>query len=558
MEKELILKHALKNALDFGRANPKAVLGKVLAEDPELKKRVPEVIKAIDEVVQEISALGPDEIKERLKGYDFAPKKEKKKELLAPLTVKGDVVMRFAPNPSGPLHLGHTRAAVLNDEYVRKYNGKLILRMEDTDPSRVDPEAYDMIREDLEWLGVRIHETVFQSGRMDIYYDHARKLIEKGHAYVCTCQQEAFQRLRNKKTACPCRGNTPDANLELFEKMFTEFREGEAALRLKTDIEHPDPAVRDYPIMRISEVPHPRLEGTRVYPLMNFSVAVDDHLLGLTHVLRGKDHIANTRRQEYIYRYFGWEMPDFIHYGRMKIEGLALKTSKIREGIASGEYSDWDDARLGTLRAMRRRGIQPLAIRKAILDVGAKPSDISFSWKNLYAYNRDIIEKDAKRYFFVDSPRKLLIEDCPEVDHRAPYHPDRPEMGRRTVRLVPEDGTGRVFIASADFEKMKEGKFLRLMEAFNIEVLKKEGERATARFHSTGLEEARKRKAQLIHWVNPEGIKVKVVTPEGVLEGLGEANLKEVKVGDIIQFERFGFVRIDSVGEPMVAYFAHK
>ena len=116
-----------------------------------------------------------------------------------------------------------------------------------------------------------------------------------------------------------------------------EFYEGEASVRVRTELDHPDPAMRDFPAFRILRQPlHPRIDAV-VYPLMNFSVAVDDHLLGVTHVIRGKDHIANTRRQRYIFDYFGWDIPVYRHYGRMGIEGVVLSTSQMRQGIESGD-----------------------------------------------------------------------------------------------------------------------------------------------------------------------------------------------------------------------------
>ena len=117
---------------------------------------------------------------------------------------------------------------------------------------------------------------------------------------------------------------------------------------------------------------------------MNFSVVIDDHLLGITHVIRGKDHIANTRRQRYIYDYFGWRPPVYRHYGRMGIEGVVLSTSSMREGINAGTYTGWDDIHLGTLRAIARRGIKPEAVREAVVEIGIGEADISFSMENLY------------------------------------------------------------------------------------------------------------------------------------------------------------------------------
>ena len=134
---------------------------------------------------------------------------------------------------------------------------------------------------------------------------------------------------------------------------------------------------------------------------MNFSVVADDHLLGVTHVIRGKDHIANTRRQRYIYDHFGWEVPVYRHYGRMGIEGVVLSTSQMRLGITEGKYTGWDDIRLGTLRALARRGILPDAVKNAMLAIGIGETDISFSWDNLYAENKKLVDPVANRYFFV-------------------------------------------------------------------------------------------------------------------------------------------------------------
>jgi glutamyl-tRNA synthetase len=291
---------------------------------------------------------------------------------------------------------------------------------------------------------------------------------------------------------------------------------------------------------------------------MNFSVAIDDHLLGITHVLRGKDHIVNTRKQEFIYRFFSWEMPEFIHYGRLKIEGVALSTSKIKEGIEAGKYAGWDDASLGTLRALARRGFRSEAIRKAMLEVGVKQSDINFSWKNLFAYNRELIEPIANRYFFVASPVEVVIEGAPEFSREVRLHPDYPERGSRKLELTPEQGIASVFIAQSDYEKLREGSFMRLMEGFNIEIVEKGKEKAKARFHSFELDEAKRRKAPLIHWVPAqENIAVKVVKPDRIESGVGEPSLAKVKRDDVVQFERYGFARIDEVGEGVVAYYAH-
>jgi glutamyl-tRNA synthetase len=555
---EVIRKHALKNALDFGNADSKAVLGKVLAESPELREKVGDILPAIEEVVAEVNAMPKEQLEKEVAKFEYVEKKEKKTGL-PELENPENVVLRFAPNPSGPLHLGHARAAILNDEYAKKYSGKLVLRIEDTDPSRVDPDAYAMIEEDLDWLGVVSHEKVIQSERLEIYYEHCRKLLEMGNAYVCTCEPAAFRKFRLAGEASPCRKNSIEENIEKYNKMFTDYKEGEAVVRLKTDMKIKDPAMRDLPLMRISEYPHPRAKGKRVYPLMNFSVTIDDHFNGLTHVLRGKDHIPNIRKQRFIYDYFGWTPPEYIHYGRLKVEELQLSTSKTKEGIEGGEYTGWDDAKLGTIRAMAKRGIKPEAIRRAMIDVGTKPSDINLSWKNLYAYNRELIERDANRYFFVDDPKELTVTGAPEMEISAPLHPDFKDRGNRNLGEIT-GGEIKFYIPSSDFETIKKGEFVRLMEAFNIEITNVTKDTAEAKFISRELEDARKKKAKLIHWACPyDKIKVKVISPDGVKKGYGEPDLKNVKVDDIIQFERFGFVRLDEIkDDELIFYFTHK
>ena len=204
-----------------------------------------------------------------------------------------------------------------------------------------------MVKEDIAWMGLGITETVTQSDRLPLYYDLCTQLIERGGAYVCTCDNEHFKALKQAKTACPCRDQPVETNLAMWEKMLDHgFCEGEASVRVKTDLLHPDPAMRDFPIFRILDSPkHPKVDA-HVYPLMNFSVVADDHLLGVTHVIRGKDHIANTRRQRYLYDHFGWKVPVYRHYGRMGIEGVVLSTSQMRLGINDGTYTGWDDIRL--------------------------------------------------------------------------------------------------------------------------------------------------------------------------------------------------------------------
>ena len=304
--KETVLKYILKNAYDFnGSVNPKVVLGLTLRDNPELKKEVPKVNKLIEETIKEISKLDKKEIKAKLEKLAPELLQEKKKAKIEgplkplPNAEKNKVVVRIAPSPSGPLHIGHAYGASLNYEYAKMYNGKFIVRIEDTNPENIYPEAYELIEKDSKWLTENnVTEIVVQSSRLGIYYDHAEKLVEMEKAYVCTCDADKFRKIKAKSKACPCRSLEKKEQLLRYAKMFNEYAEGEAVLRLKTDIKHKNPAMRDFAIMRINEHIHPKTgKEQRVWPLMVFSVAIDDHKLGLTHVLNGKDHADNAKKR---------------------------------------------------------------------------------------------------------------------------------------------------------------------------------------------------------------------------------------------------------------------
>ncbi len=550
---------ALQNAVRH-KSLPKAgtVIGMVMGRHPEFRDRAKDVAALMPGVIEEVAVLSPEEREARLAelspdlAEDLARPRVHVRELPELENAGSGVVMRFAPNPSGPLHLGHARAAVLNDAYVRRYGGKYILRIEDTDPKRVDPEAYRMVPEDLAWLGVTIHEVVYQSDRFDLYHRYGKELIGRGGAYVCFCENVQFKEMKLARTACPCRGKTIEENLDLFERMLAgEFDEGEVTVRVRTDLEHPDPAMRDFPIFRVLKEPlHPRVEAT-VYPLMNFSVTVDDHLLGVTHVIRGKDHIANTRRQRYIYDYFSWPVPVYRHYGRMGIEGVILSTSQMREGIRTGIFQGWDDIRLGTLRALARRGIDPAAVRGAMIDIGIGETDISFSWDNLYAHNRVLVDPRADRYFFVPDPVRLAVEGAPVETASPLLHPNDPTRGRRELPFL-----GEVLLPRKELS-VNPG-LLRLKDLFNVRV-RPEGEGYSLVYAGGDLAEARAARAPIVQWLPAESfIPGLLLTQDGPVAGAFETGAGS-DVGTVVQFERVGFARIDRV-EPqeLIAYFCHR
>jgi len=546
----LIKKYALQNAIFHdGKAVAKAVLGKIIAEDPKLSERIEDINAQVKMIVTEVNLLSLDDQRKELE--KIAPELLKKEkgvkttELPKLPNVKDEVVMRFAPYPSGPLHIGNARAAILNDEYVKRHNGRLLLVYDDTiggGEKSVEKGAYGYIKEGLDWLGIEVHDVYYKSDRMQIYYDWVEELVKFGYAYVCECETGHLRACREGGVECEHRSETVDDNANKWLDMLGGiYGEGEAVLRLKTDMKHPNPAFRDRVLFRISDRVHPRV-GTRfkVWPLLEFSWAVDDYLLGITHVLRGKDLIIEDEMEKFLWNIFEIEPTEFVHYGMLRLEEMKLSKSKMKKDIEEGVIEGIDDPRTWSLQSLRRRGIRPQAVRNFILGFGLSLTDIEVPAENLYAENRKLIDPTANRYFFVPNPVKIKLKQLHKKKLELPLHPDDKKRGHRTLHLKHD-----VFVSKEDFEKL-EGQEVRLKDFCNV-TLGKEAE-------VTSVEN---KDIPRIQWVSEHAL-VKVVMPDGsVLEGHGEKDLKNLKEGEVVQFERFGFVRMDTKkGE--IFYFAHK
>ncbi len=562
--KNTILKWALDNARKHeGKANPGAVIGKLINEIPEIKPKLKEYNPIIQETISEVNGMPLNQQIERLE--KMAPELLEEKKIIEIKTLKelkdaeqGKVVLRMAPSPSGPLHIGHAFVLSINSEYARKYDGKLILRIDDTNPENIYSKAYEMIPEDANWLTENnVSKVVCQSDRLKDYYDYAEKLVQQGKAYVCTCDPEKFRKLITAKKPCPCRNLSAKEQQKLWDRMFLDFKQGECVLRIKTNIEDPNPALRDWSAFRINETKHPKQGGEyRVWPLMNFAVACDDHDLGVTHTIRGKDHMDNAKKQAQICKFFGWEPPVDLYFGMINFEGIKLSTTETRKMIDYGEYEDWDDIRLQTIRALKRRGYQPEAFVKFAIDIGLSLNDKTVSidefFKILNSHNRDIIEPKANRYFFVEDPVEIKIEDAPKKEAKLKLHPDFEKRGKRKLSF---DGT--VFITKKDKEEIQENNLCRLIDCVNF--VKENGKYI---FDSEEYEKYKADGTRIIHWLpsNCDRMAVEVLMPDKTIKtGIGEEGLSKLKQGDIIQFERFGFVRLDEKkGDILKFWFLHK
>lgn len=551
--RDLVLKYALQNAIFYkGKANPSAVLGKVISQSPEARSNVKEARSLVEQTVRQVNLMGLEEQRKSLSKLapDMLEKEEKKQEGLSDLpdAKEGKVRTRFAPAPTGPLTIGQfMRAVFLSHAYAKKYKGKFVVRVEDTDAKKIEPKAYGWLKEDMLSMGTKWDLLVLQSDRLPLYYKHAKEMIELSKAYVCLCKSEDFKKYKLSKSDCPCRQNDKNKNLELWNAMIKgELEEGSAVLRLRARMNDPNPVLRDPPLLRINKTKHP-LKGTKysVWPLYNFACTIDDHTLEITHVFRGKEHEHNTSVQKSIADVFGWEFPNVINFGMIRFPGEKLHTRDIRERIEKGEVQGWDDPRLPTIRSLLKRGFKPEAIKTLALQCGLSKNDIELSWENLDTQNRKLIDSVANRYMVVVDPVKLSIDSAPEKrEVFEPLHPDHADRGKKKIPL----DHSKIYISGEDHKEFG-GKFIRLKGLYNITLGKK------PRFTDDLLI----KEMPKIQWVSSPNIKVRIIKKDGILEGIGEPELVSVKPNILIQMERIGFGRVDSNNrKEVVVYFAHK
>ena len=556
----LLRKYALQNALEYdGQGQVGSVMGRVMGENPDLRGRAKDLSGFIADQVNDANAMaaekGLDHIRELLESEspDALEKKVKeRREGLPPLpnAQDGKVVLRFAPNPNGPLSLGHARGVVINAELANMHDGEVILRFDDTDAvvKRPDPEAYAMIEDDFTWLAGRAPDRILKaSDRMNVYLEHASKTLAEEHAYVCQCSGEAFKEFRTTKTACPCRDRSTEENMKLWEEMNDgTIQPGGAVIRIRTDMTLPNPALRDWPALRIQHTDHP-LVGDRykVWPLLDFQSAVEDHLQGVTHIVRGKDLMDSTRKQTLPYEKFGWAYPETLYWGRVKVHEFGgFSTSQMKSDIAEGKFSGWDDPRLPTLRAMRRRGYDAGAMRKFWVDLGLTQKDIAVPLSTLNSLNVKAVDADAPRLSFVREPRTVIL-DISETGMdqvTLPIHPEHPDKGIREWPLG--DDTIKVNIASEDFTASETK---RLKDFADIGIHQ---EKTASGWTGDVIRIKREGNTPIIHWL-PENMAqpaVLLLEEDGELvtaSGLLETN--DYPDGTIVQLERMGFAILEGV-----------
>jgi len=394
INKEIIKAYALKNAVEHGG---EAIVGSVinaLFNEGLEKNKIKEIIPEVNSVLKEVNSMDLEEQKKHLSEREnligHRPERQGLPEL--PGAKKGKVIMRFAPSPSGPLHIGHILTILPNFLYVQRHGGIFYIRIEDTNPENIYKPAYKMIEEEAKWICKNKVKIVIQSKRMNIYYKYLKELIDKNVAYVCDCNNEKFKELLIAKKPCSCRGLDKKEQVKRWQKMLSKdkkmnYKPGEVVVRFKSNLNDPNPAMRDFPLARINETPHLlQNKKYRVWPLMNLSVAVDDIEMKISHIIRGKDHMDNAKRQKMMYKALGKEkqFPWTGFIGRLNFEDLTLSTSQFRKDIEAGKYTGWDDKRLPTVASLKKRKYKPETFWKYVEQRGISEVDKVISQKDFF------------------------------------------------------------------------------------------------------------------------------------------------------------------------------
>ncbi len=447
-------KYAVLNALKYGTPDFKSTLGKVIASFPEAKKNIKATVELVKRIVEEISRMPAEDIKKLAEelGVEEEKKAEKKDLDALPNAEPGKVKTRIAPEPNGYLHIGHAISFLLNFMYARKYSGSVVLKLEDTNPLKESPEFYAAILRDLKWLGIEFDELYIISEHFEEIEKAAERLIRKGMAYVCTCPPEEIKRRRIAMEADPCRAHSKEENLELWERMKTGER---FVLRFMGEPSAANAVLRDPVLYRVLDVVHPWTgENHVIYPTYDMANAFTDGSLGITHVLRSEEFLQRTELHKRLMKALGFKPPTYVHYGRFSLEGTPVSKRKIRPLVESGLVTGWDDPRLATIMALRRRGILPETLKELAKSVGLHLGKAEFTWELLLGINRKFLDKKALRIFAVEDPVSLKYEG-PKKTVKLPFHPDI-DVGYRTLEIKPGD---EIFIERKDFERIKSKEF---------------------------------------------------------------------------------------------------
>ncbi|MDE1832893.1 MAG: glutamate--tRNA ligase [Candidatus Micrarchaeota archaeon] len=552
----VIRKYAVKNAIDYGKASPGSVLGRVLGSHPEAKADMKALNSAIARTIEEVNKLDraalEAEYSEHQEEFDKLEKKkadESVPKFVLEGAVKGDFATRYAPAPNGYMHLGHAKAALMASEFARIYDGKIFLYFDDTNPEKDRQEYVDAMKRDLAWLGIKFDHEYYASDNVEKVYDATRELIAKGRAYVCECEAEGMSKDRYEGRECEHRSRSAKENEELFARMLNhKIEEGGAIVRFKGDMASQNTAMRDPTILRIKNDAHYR-QGTKysVWPTYDINTPIMDSLHGVTDVIRSKEFELRDELAAAILDAMGMRRPRIHSESRLVIKNNVTHKRELNKLIEENILTGWDDPRLVTISALRRRGIRPEAIREFVLRFGMSKTDSKVGIEMLLAENRKVVDATARRIYYVEDPVRLDIDGFEGRLVELKLHPTA-DLGSRDYRV-----NGTVYVSKRDADAMKEGIQVRLKNLADVEI--------TGRGKAISAKLSRGEQGGIVQWVPADDhLECTIMVPENPLDDEGklrsdsmktssgyvEGYAKTLKKGDVVQFERFGFCVLDS------------
>ena len=451
------------------------------------------------------------------------------------------VVTRFPPEPNGYLHIGHAKSILLNYGLAKEYNGQFNLRFDDTNPTKEKEEFVDSIKADVEWLGAKWHgDVLFASGYFDKMYEAAVKLIRKGKAYVCDLTAEQIREYRGTLTEpgkeSPYRDRSVEENLELFENMKKGmYADGEKVLRAKIDMASPNINMRDPVIYRVAHISHHRTgDKWCIYPMYDFAHPIEDATEGVTHSICTLEFEDHRPLYDWVVREVGYENPPKqIEFAKLYLNNVITGKRYIKKLVEEGIVDGWDDPRLVSIAALRRRGFTPESIKNFVELVGVTKSQGAVEYPMLEYCIREDLKLKAKRMMAVLNPVKLVIDNYPDnqVEYmEVPNNQENPELGIRKVPFTKE-----LYIEREDFMEEPPKKYfrlfpgneVRLMNAYFVKCVdyKKDEAGNITEIHCTYDPETRggnftgRKVKGTIHWVSAtEGVKVKARLYENIVD----------------------------------------
>ncbi|KAI9033267.1 tRNA synthetases class I, catalytic domain-containing protein [Hyaloraphidium curvatum] len=503
-----------------------------------------------------------------------------------PFAEEGKVVTRFAPEPSGYLHIGHAKAVLVSDYIAKRYKGKFYVRFDDTNPSKEKMEFEQSIKEDLELMGIVADKTTHTSDYFDALYEKAIELIDLGLAYVDNTDMETMRYERGEGIKSKCRDLSVEENRSRFEEMRqgTEFGLT-CALRAKISVDNPNKAMRDPVIYRCNvEVPH-HITGTKwkIYPTYDFAAPVVDSLEGITHALRANEYRDRNPQYNWFFDALKIRKVFIFDYSRVNFIYTLLSKRKLKWFVEEGHVSGWDDPRFPTIRGIRRRGMTIEALRSYILSQGASQKVLDLEWDKIWATNKKVIDPVAPRFTALESkdlvPVDVVGEALEPYTKEIPKHKKNPDVGVKTTVC-----SNQLWLEQADAKDSVPGEEVTLMDWGNViiqDVIRApEGtvQCITVKLNLEGDFKKTKRKLTWISRVPAAGLQADLpalelldydylitkkkleedeevqnfLTPvtEFKIDAVGDRNVTQLRHGDIIQFERKGYYICDRPHDP--------